>query len=135
MKTCEYPAIQENLRPVLALLSEEMIACGTQTTVRQKIFIILEELFFNAVEHAYANAPAPGPVRVTLVADMDAADLVVEDRGTPFNPLEVDDTDRLKNLETLTEGHAGIFLVKTLATSLDYSYENGWNRIRVLVSD
>ena len=72
---------------------------------------------------------------MTLVADMDAADLVVEDKGTPFNPLEVDDTDRLKNLETLTEGHAGIFLVKTLATSLDYSYENGWNRIRVLVSD
>ena len=80
MKTCEYPAIQENLRPVLSLLSEEMIACGTQTTVRQKIFIILEELFFNTVEHAYANA-APGPVRVTLVADMDAADLVVEDKG------------------------------------------------------
>ena len=134
MKTCEYPAIQENLRPVLSLLSEEMIACGTQTTVRQKIFIILDELCVNAGEHAYATA-APGPVRVTLVADMDAADLVVEDKGTPFNPLEVDDTDRLKNLETLTEGHAGIFLVKTLATSLDYSYENGWNRIRVLVSD
>ncbi len=134
MKYCEYPAIEENLRPLLSLVAEEMIACGSEMSLRQKVFIIVEELFYNTARHAYAAAPSLGPVRVTLHADMDAASLLIEDKGVPFNPLDLDDSNRLKNLETLTEGHAGIFLVKTLASSVTYSREDGWNKLQVLVT-
>ena len=134
MKICEYPAIAENLRPVLSLVAEEMTSCGTQTRLRQKLFIILEELFNNSAMHAYADQPTPGPVRVTLACEPDSVSLLIEDRGMPFNPLkDVDETRRVHNLETLTSGGAGIHLVRSLSSSIEYTRENGWNRISVLV--
>ena len=134
MKICEYPAIAENLRPVLTLIAEEMTSCGTQTRLRQKLFIIIEELFNNSAMHAYAGLPTPGPVRVTFSCDTDSASLLVEDRGVPFNPLkDVDEGRRIRNLETFTEGGEGIHLVRALASSIEYTHENGWNKVSVLV--
>ncbi len=134
MKTCEYPAIAENLRPILTLIAEEMTSCGTQTNLRQKLFIILEELFNNSAMHAYEGQPMPGPVRVTFSCDTDSASLLVEDRGMPFNPLEYGGEEkRMRNLETFTEGGEGIHLVRMLASSIEYTHEDGWNKVSVLV--
>lgn len=134
MKEYTCPAIPGNLRPVLSVVAEEMIACGTDVGVRQRVFVILEELFNNVAYHAYADEAAPGPVRVVILADQDTVRLEIADRGKPFNPLEVDDGDRLARLEAMEAGHAGIFLVRTLAKELDYVREDGWNRITALVS-
>ena len=133
MKQYQCPAIPENLRPVLSVVGEEMIACGTETGLRQRVFVILEELFNNVALHAYADRSSPGPVIITLLADMDSVQLQLADQGVAFNPLLVDDTNRLLRLEQMEEGHEGIFLVKTLASQVDYEREDGWNRVTVLV--
>ena len=134
MKEFECPAVLDNLRPVLALSSEEMIACSTLTGVRQRLFVVLEELFVNSVTHAYAGQATPGPVRVRIVADEDMVTLRISDRGSPFNPLELDDARRLANLENMQEGGAGLFLVKTLSQSVEYEYASGWNCVTVVIA-
>lgn len=133
MKEFECPAVMDNLRPVLAMASEEMIAASTLTEVRQRLFIVLEEMFNNVALHAYAGQPVPGPVRLVLVAEEDFVSLRIEDKGQMFNPLELDDAHRLANLENMQEGGEGIFLVKTLASSVSYQYANGWNIVEITI--
>ncbi len=133
MRTLEITATMENLRLVLASAAEEMMAAETEITLRQKLFVILEELYNNVALHAYAGRKT-GVVRLELLADPNTIQLGIADQGPPFNPLEYDDSQRLQNVLELKEGGEGIFLVKTLATQVDYSYVDSWNRLDVLIT-
>ncbi len=133
MKDFECIAIQDNLRPVLAMAAEQLLAADTDMTVRQKLFVILEELYNNVALHAYADRIA-GTVRISLLADYDAVQLKIQDQGPPFNPLEHDDSQRLQNLLDMKEGGEGIFLVKTLAAKVEYDFIDEWNCISVLIT-
>ncbi|MDD6088913.1 MAG: ATP-binding protein [Desulfovibrionaceae bacterium] len=134
MKEYECPALPENLRPILALAAEELSACGTIRDVRERLFVILEELFNNVAFHAYEGMEI-GPVRIQMAADQDSVLLCIEDRGVPFNPLNNEslEKNRLSNLESFEEGGAGIFLVKTLATNISYVRQNGWNQLKIFI--
>lgn len=134
MKEMQCAAVMDNLRPVLAMASEEMIARSTEISVRQRLFVVLEELFNNVALHAYAQNPSPGPVHICLTAEEDFIRLRIEDQGIPFNPLEKDDASRLANLDNMQEGGEGIFLVKTLTSSFTYEFADGWNKIEVEIT-
>ncbi len=132
MKNFECIAIPDNLRPVLAMASEQLLAADTDMTVRQKLFVILEELYNNVALHAYKDRLA-GPVRISVLADYSAVLLHIKDQGPAFNPLEHDDSLRLQNLLEMKEGGEGIFLVKSLADKVTYEYAEQWNCISVLI--
>lgn len=127
MKEYECPAVPDNLRPVLAVAAEELIASGTETPLRQRFFVVLEELFNNVAMHAYRSRVLPGPVRISIKASQDYVELTVMDQGPPFDLTTYDDANRLQRLENFQPGGAGIFLVKTLSSALAYRRENGWN--------
>ncbi|MCR5170332.1 MAG: ATP-binding protein [Desulfovibrio sp.] len=132
MKEYECPAVPDNLRPVLASAHEELIASSTETPLRQRFFVVLEELFNNVALHAYGNKPA-GPVRLTIKASQDYVELTVMDRGEPFDPTAYDDASRLHKLAAFQLGGAGIFLVKSLSSALSYRRENGWNIVTAVM--
>ena len=121
MKEYECPAVPDNLRPVLAVAAEELIASGTETPLRQRFFVVLEELFNNVALHAYKDQLEAGTVRLAIKASQDYVELTVMDQGPPFDLTTYDDANRLQR------GGAGIFLVKTLSSALAYRRENGWN--------
>ena len=127
MKEYECPAVPDNLRPVLAVAAEELIASGTETPLRQRFFVVLEELFNNVAMHAYRSRVLPGPVRISIKASQDYVELTVMDQGPAFDPTAYDDSDRLRRLESFQPGGAGIFLVKALSSALSYRREDGWN--------
>jgi serine/threonine-protein kinase RsbW len=94
--------------------------------------LLIEEVFMNVCCHAYPDGmqgivtltysvPAPGQLSVE-----------VADQGAEFNPLTVEPP--VLNRENLRIGGWGIFLVKTLATSLTYRRDCGWNRLTFGIS-
>lgn len=133
MREYQAPAVMDNLRPLLALAAEEMIARGTETTLRQRLFVVLEEIFINVVVYAYASTSENGPVRVRLLADEDAVHLRVEDRGSPFNPLEYIDTRTFDDILEMEDGKEGIALIKALSRDVHYERLDGWNRLDVII--
>ena len=120
MKEYECPAVLDNLRPVLAVAAEELIASGTETSLRQRFFVVLEELFNNVAMHAYRSRVLPGPVRISI-------------QGPPFDLTTYDDANRLQRLESMQLGGAGILLVKTLSSSVTYRREDGWNAVTAML--
>jgi len=69
------------------------------------------------------SVPAPGELSVE-----------VADQGAEFNPLAVAPPTPALSLESMKIGGWGIFLLKTLATSLTYRREAGWNRLTFGIS-
>ena len=96
--------------------------------------LLIEEIFMNVCCHAYPDGrqgvvtltysvPAPGELSVE-----------VADQGVEFNPLTAPPPDLTLNLESRPIGGLGIFLVKTLAPSITYRRDRGWNRLTFGIS-
>jgi|SRR5215469_9660744 len=91
--------------------------------------LLVDELIMNVCTHAYPD-DRPGDVMVTYsVPAPGELSVEVADRGIEFNPLTADPPDLTLRLEARPIGGLGIHLVKTLAQSLAYRREQGWNRL------
>jgi serine/threonine-protein kinase RsbW len=96
--------------------------------------LLVEEIFMNVCRHAYPDGkqgvvtlgysvPAPGELSVE-----------VADQGAEFNPLTAAPPDVTLNLQSRPIGGLGIFLVKTLASSITYRRDRDWNRLTFGIS-
>ena len=96
--------------------------------------LVIEEILMNLCLHAYPEGkqgdvilsysiPAPGKLSVE-----------VADQGVAFNPLTAPPPDITLNLESRPIGGLGIYLVKQLASSINYCRGGGWNRLTFGIS-
>ncbi|HTW67753.1 MAG TPA: ATP-binding protein [Bryobacteraceae bacterium] len=88
--------------------------------------LVLEEILMNVARYAYA--PETGAAEVAF-APHAAGSLTVEisDWGNVFNPLEVEPPDFSRGLAERPLGGLGVFLVRSLVSSLAYRREEGRN--------
>ena len=63
---------------------------------------------------------APKPERIPV-------EILFEDAGVPFNPLDKDDPDITLSAEDRPIGGLGIFLCKQMMDHVEYHYEDGCN--------
>ena len=96
--------------------------------------LLIEEVFVNIYRYSYPEQ-APGSITVTYTIP-NAGELSVEvrDQGIEFDPLAAPAPDLTLSLEQRPIGGLGILLLKTLAGSLSYRREQGWNRLRFGIS-
>jgi serine/threonine-protein kinase RsbW len=108
--------------------------CGEAALQRDaclRLNLVLEELFVNTVRHGH-RADSDAPVWLTLDASEGAVRLTYEDTAPPFNPygqlrsLSPDSTTEIRKL-----GGLGVLLTSKLASTRDYAYLFGRNRIRL----
>jgi len=96
--------------------------------------ILIEEILINLSRYAYPEG-APGSVTITYLVPKPGELLVeVADQGREFDPLAASPPDLTLDLEGRPIGGLGIFLVKSLANSLTYRREQGWNRLTFGIS-
>jgi serine/threonine-protein kinase RsbW len=107
---------------------------GLSQTRAGELDLLIEELYMNACHHAYPDG-APGTVSVTYsIQAPGELKLELADQGVEFNPLVSDSPDTTLDLEHRPVGGLGILIVKTLATSITYRREYGWNRLTFSIS-
>ena len=95
-----------------------------------KAAVILDEIVSNIVR---CSGSATFDLTYTLHEGLHT--LVFADMGTPFNPLSHPDPDVTEPGESRKTGGLGIFMVKQMATSVDYTRENDTNILTVTVKD
>lgn len=96
--------------------------------------LLIEELYMNVCRHAYPNG-TPGVVSISYsIQAPGELSLELADQGIEFNPLAADALDITVDLEHRPVGGLGILIVKTLAKSITYRREYGWNRLTLSVS-
>jgi serine/threonine-protein kinase RsbW len=121
------PAHVSRLTEFCAFVRQGAEAAGLSDAQKDQLDLILEELFMNIARHAYA--PGEGEVEVGYVADPGRLQVRISDAGHGFNPLAADPPDFSVPLADRPIGGMGIFLVRTLAGSLQYQREGGHNLV------
>ena len=93
--------------------------------------LLLEEMFINAATHAYSEGVS-GWIDVTFGCRDSTVSIVIEDEGTPFNPLERPAPDLSVEFDEREIGGHGLLLIRSLADDVDYAYCGKRNQLRVI---
>ncbi len=112
-------------------LSDIAMELGLAEKFKQHLLIVADEIFTNNIQYAHPENIDDSAAQITLEVafDCDASMLILtfSDNGVAFDPLGIEEPDIHAPLEERRIGGLGIFLVKKLMDSAEYTYENGLN--------
>ncbi len=93
-----------------------------------RTLLVFEELVTNVLRYAH---PAGGPrsIDASIAATAAGVELVVEDDGVPFNPLEQKPPPRPASLIDAPVGGLGLTLVRRSTSALRYERAGSINRV------
>jgi len=128
VKALYIDAKHENLAKLMEFLNGELEESRYPPETLNEIGIAVEEIFVNIADYAYA--PDTGKVSISISKN-DKLLIRFEDSGRPYNPLEHADPDLDKNLCEREIGGLGIFLVKKIMDSVEYSRVDGKNILEI----
>lgn len=119
-------AVRDALRRAVARFARQITPEDTGA-----LELTLAEVLNNVVEHGYAGLPA-GPIDLRIVRGEGGLLCRIEDDGAPMPRLAVPDRpmpEMPDETGALPEGGWGWALIRDLADDLDYSRDNGRNRL------
>jgi len=99
--------------------------------LKYKIMFIFEELLTNIVRHGDFQSRTPNIEISIEITNNESCRLECRDNAKAFNLLEHQDPNIKAEIEEREIGGLGIYLLKKYAKEIDYSYENGFNIVRV----
>ena len=108
------------------LFDEFRESCGLSDDDSAHIHLMLDELVSNVIKYGYDDA-LEHHIHVDVAVDGDHVTVRVEDDGKPFNPLDAPHPNLDAPIEQRRIGGLGVFIVKTVADSLDYRRDGGRN--------
>ncbi|MFO7752663.1 MAG: ATP-binding protein [Desulfobacteraceae bacterium] len=96
--------------------------------------LVIEELAMNIIKHGFKDKKKGDIyIRVKSVFDGKKLYLTIFDNGVPFNPIETKPPDIEAPITEREPGGLGVFMVKQLAESIEYSREDGKNRLYIVM--
>lgn len=107
---------------------EVMESNGVSMKLTNKMSIAFDEFYSNIVHYSGATWAA---VRCTV--EDGAVTVELTDNGAPFDPTRSEDPDVSAPLEERGIGGLGIFMAKKLMNEIVYSYQDGTNRLRLVI--
>jgi anti-sigma regulatory factor (Ser/Thr protein kinase) len=103
---------------------------GLEARAVFQVEMALDEAFSNVVEHAYAGR-ASGDVEVSWSIEDGAFVVVLRDWGQTFDPASVPEPDLAASLEERSLGGLGLHFMRSLMDSVDYTFDEDGNRLRM----
>lgn len=111
---------------LIAQCNRLLESCDCPAAVRREIDVAIDEVCANIADYAYPGDE--GSLEADFAIGDNYADIVISDRGIPFNPLE--------HIGAVTDGEPaigglGIMLSVNLMDSIDYTRADGANRLHI----
>ncbi|MCL2443520.1 MAG: SpoIIE family protein phosphatase, partial [Treponema sp.] len=118
----------ENLNIVFDFINNELEKIGYNTDLINKIEIAVEEIFTNIVKYAYEDKNGRTIISISTEGK---TRINFEDTGKPYNPVEQKPPDLEKDLENREIGGLGVYIVKNIMDSIEYSRQNNKNTLTI----
>ena len=103
---------------------------GTDVLVKNQVNLILEELYTNTANYGFQGI-TNGHVTITLSLIDDQLQMVYQDNGIAFNPLEIADPDLLLSIDDRPIGGLGVFFVKAMTDKVEYFRVGEFNQLKM----
>ena len=129
VKKMKIQAVVKNLSDILNFVNRELEKKNCSPEIQDMIDVAVEEIFVNIAHYAYE--PDTGDV-IMSVSVADKAVIIFEDTGKPYNPIECADPDLDKEISDREIGGLGIYLVKKLVDSIEYSRVDNKNILTII---
>ena len=116
----------ENMDAVLDFVHQQL---GEKPSkIKNKILIVVDEIFSNIARYAYQ--PESGSVTVRITVEDDIC-IEFEDGGIAYNPLDAEIPEITLSAEEREIGGLGIFMVKNIMDSITYRRDGNKNILTV----
>ncbi len=132
----EFPNDLASLGRAQEALLEWAEAQGLPAEARHRVALVLDELGANVLMHGHPpEAQGTRPMRVTVALGGDAAEVVLEDDGAPFDPRGKAGEALSGPLGDAKIGGLGLFLIERMSRRIDYARTpEGRNRTLVEIA-
>ena len=123
---------EEDQAELLAAVEEFADALGLPPSVRYRLGLVIDELVSNCIAHG-ARPGGDRGIRVGVTDGSEAVTIEIVDAGPPFDPT----THAIRKCpadEDVRVGGMGLCLVRNLATRMEYSRFDGFNRTRITIA-
>jgi anti-sigma regulatory factor (Ser/Thr protein kinase) len=97
------------------------------------IVLILDEVVTNVINYAYPDG-GEHTFSLEIIEENGQVDINMSDNGIAFDPLGKNDPDTESSLEEREIGGLGIFIVKQLSESVEYSRIDERNQLSIRVA-
>jgi len=122
----EFKADVLELPNIQNFITGKLEESNCSTNIINQINLCVEEIFVNIANYAYKGEK--GTCNITIdFSEQNKCELIFEDNGIPFNPLEQGNIDINVSLKDKPIGGLGIFIVKKTMDFVEYKYENNKN--------
>jgi len=116
---------------MLHWIREQLFAIGLEESSVRKVEIASEEALVNIIRHAYKNRT--GSIDMTIETKDHVVEIIIRDRGPPFNPLEKDISfDRSAGLEERQLGGLGILFMREYMDEVRYRRDGETNVLSLI---
>ena len=120
-------AVRENLDEITDAVNDALSEHGCSMRDIMRLDVVIDELFANIANYAYAPATGDVTVRLSFEDDPSKVILTFIDSGKPFDPLQREDPDTKLDALHRKIGGLGIFVVKKTMDEVNYRYADGKN--------
>lgn len=117
------------LGSLLDLLEERLNAAGIKARETRRVMLATEEIFVNSITHGGIGG-CRNAVDVTVVRAVEAVSALLSYPGPAFDPGH----PREASQATEVIGGQGLFIVKQIASRIDYAREAGRNLVTVTIA-
>ncbi|WP_317855586.1 ATP-binding protein [Chakrabartyella piscis] len=100
--------------------------------IQMQMNIVVDEIFSNIAKYAFDDISGVAKIVCEYSETNKEIVLVFEDNGKQYNPLEIENPDVSLPVEERTIGGLGLFVVKKIMDSAEYTYKNGYNIFKVI---
>ena len=121
----KFEADDKELHNVLEFIEGELEKHDCSMKASMALTLAVEEIFVNIAHYAYEGNK--GSATVGIRFEGDDVEIVLTDRGIPYNPLERDDPDINANIEERDIGGLGIYMTKKSVDECHYERQGNSN--------
>lgn len=119
---------REDMPPVASLVSRFGAENGLPADIFHDLNVVVDEALNNIISYGYGT-DAPSEIILRLQWRRDEVTVMIEDRGRPFDPLQVPAPDLSAPLRSREIGGLGIHFIRSLMDDVSYTHSNGVNRL------
>jgi len=107
---------------------------GVDRTDALRLTFIIEELFTNTIRHGFGG-DSDSQVRIELVSGDGELSLLYEDSAPPYDPIDrfAPPASLAATVDARPIGGLGVYLLGQLISRARYAYEDGCNRLWLIV--
>jgi anti-anti-sigma factor len=124
-RTLTLDASLDALAAISDFVVEQARAAGLDEHAVWEVQLAVDEAATNVIQHSYAKLE--GQMTISTNDAESAFEIVICDRGKPFNPNDVPEPDLVSPLEERKTGGLGLYLMRKLMDRVEFRFENGEN--------